>query len=117
VVVERTFNNADPELDAHRRAIVSQILTDLGNPDANNRTFVSMAYGPGKISLEAAPEYYMNTFMGFGNNMFGGGGMGGMGGMGGGMGGGGGGGGGGFGGGGGGFGGGGFGGGIGAFGM
>jgi hypothetical protein len=94
VIVERTFNNADPELDAHRRAIVAQILTDLGNPDANNRTFVSMAYGPGKSSLEAGPEFYQHTFQGgttntFGNNNLGGfGGGGGGGGFGGGFGGG-----------------------------
>lgn len=106
VVVERTWNNADPELDAHRRALVAQILTDLGNGDANNRTFVSPAYGPGKSSLEAAPEYYQHIYQGsgdgFGNGGFGGGGGGGFGGGGGG-----------FGGGGGGFGGGGFGGGFG----
>ncbi|GIX03226.1 MAG: hypothetical protein KatS3mg113_0232 [Planctomycetaceae bacterium] len=78
VIVERTWNNADPELDAHRRAVVAQILTDLGNPDANQRTFVSPAYGPGKHSLEAAPEFYQHTYMGgtFNNNIFGFGGFG-----------------------------------------
>lgn len=108
VIVERTYNNADPEVDAHRRAIVAQILTDLGNPDANNRVFVSPAYGPGKHTLEGAPEFYQHTYQG-GGNFFGGGGFGGggFGGGGGGFGGG------GFGGGGGGFGGGGFGGGFG----
>lgn len=80
VLVERTTNNADPELDAFRRQLVAQVLTDLGNPDANNRTFVSPAYGPGKHSLEAAPEFYQNVYQGannqFGNNSggFGGGG-------------------------------------------
>jgi hypothetical protein len=93
VIVERTWNNADPELDAHRRAIVAQILNDLGNTDANNRTFVSNAYGPGKTSLEGAPEYYQHVYMGsqinqFGNGGFGGGGGGGAGGFGGGGGGG-----------------------------
>ena len=78
VIVERTYNNADPELDAHRRALVAQILFDHGNPDANNRTFVALAYGPGKHSLEAAPEFYQHVFQGnatnnFGNNGFGGG--------------------------------------------
>lgn len=71
VIVERTWNNADPELDAHRRAIIAQILTDFGNPDANNRTFVSMAYGPGKTSLEGAPEFYQHTYMGGTINQFG----------------------------------------------
>jgi uncharacterized membrane protein YgcG len=84
VVVERSYNNSDPELDAHRRAIVAQILTDFGNPDANNRTFVTTSYGPGKQSLEAAPEYYMHTFIGNNNNQNGGGGFGGGGGGGGG---------------------------------
>lgn len=105
VLVERTYNNADPELDAHRREIVAMILADKGNPDANNRVFVSPAYGLGKSSLEAAPEFYQHTYQFSGQqngNFFGGGGgMGGGGGYGGG--------GGGFGGGGGGFGGGGFG--------
>jgi hypothetical protein len=85
VVIERTYHNADPELDAHRRAIVAQVLTDLGNPDANNRTFVALAYSPGKQSLEGAPEYYQHIFQGNNNNNgnnngFGGGGLGGGGG-------------------------------------
>jgi len=74
VLVERTWNNADPELDAHRRDLVATILADKGNPDANNRTFVSPTYGPGKQSLEAAPEYYQHTYMSSGNNGFGNGG-------------------------------------------
>jgi hypothetical protein len=68
VIVERTYNNSDPELDAHRRAIVAQILTDHGNPDANNRTFVAMAYSPGKHSLEAAPEFYQYVYQGISTN-------------------------------------------------
>ncbi len=103
VIVERSWNNSDPELDSFRRDFVAMVLADKGNPDANNRVFVSPSYGPGKQSLEAAPEYYMFTYQGFGgnNNGFGGGGGGFGGGGGGGFGGGGG----GFGGGGGGFGG------------
>lgn len=100
VIVERTYNNADPELDAHRRELVALVLHEKGNPDANNRVFVSPAYGLGKSSLEAAPEFYMHTYQQSGNNFNNGfGGMGGMGGGGGGGGFGGGGGGGGFGGG------------------
>lgn len=109
VIVERSENNSDPELDAHRRALVAQILYDCGNPDANNRTHVSPAYGLGKHGLDGSPEFYQHIYQGGANNNFGGG-------NGGGFGGGGGGGGGGFGGGGGGgggFGGGGFGGGFG----
>lgn len=76
VIVERSWNNSDPELDAYRRDLVAMILSDKGNPDANNRTFVSPSYGPGKQSLEAAPEYYMFTYSGLGQNGngFGGGG-------------------------------------------
>ena len=90
VLVERMWNNADPELDGHRRELIARILTDMGNPDAGNRTFVSPAYGPGKQSLEAAPEYYQNTYVGNQNNQNGngGGGGGGFGGFGGGGGGG-----------------------------
>jgi hypothetical protein len=72
VVIERTWNNADPELDAHRRNLVAQILCDLGNPDANNRVFVSPAYGPGKHSMDAVIEFWQYTYQGYGGG-FGGG--------------------------------------------
>ena len=32
VVVERSFNNSDPEIDVYRRNLVSRILADAGNP-------------------------------------------------------------------------------------
>lgn len=80
VIVERTWNNANPELDAHRRAIVSQVLFDLGNTDANHRTFVSTPYGPGKNGIEAIPEFYQHVFMGVNFGNFGGAGAGGIGG-------------------------------------
>lgn len=82
VVIERTWNNADPELDAHRRNLIAQILVDLGNTDANTRVFVSPAYGLGKHTMDGVIEFWQYTYQGFGN------GMGGMGGMGGGFGGG-----------------------------
>ncbi len=96
VVIERTWNNADPELDAHRRNLVACILSDLGNADAATRVFVSPAYGPGKHSMDTLIEFWQYTYQGYGMGMgmggFGGGmgmGMGmGMGGMGGGFGGG-----------------------------
>jgi hypothetical protein len=89
VVIERTWNNADPELDALRRNIVAQILVDLGNPDANTRVFVSPSYGPGKHSMEAIFEFWMYTYQGYYGGFGGmGGGFGGMGGGFGGMGGG-----------------------------
>jgi|GEM_PF-2076944 len=84
VLVEREPNNADPELDALRRNLIAQILTDLGNPDAQQRTIVSNAYGPGYWSAPAQSTYwqYIGNFgnnNNFGNNggNFGGGGGGG----------------------------------------
>ena len=68
VLVERTFNNSDPELDAHRRELVAMILHEKGNPDANNRVFVSPSYGLGKSSLEAAPEFYQHVYQASGQN-------------------------------------------------
>ncbi|HET6422505.1 MAG TPA: hypothetical protein VFG20_02405, partial [Planctomycetaceae bacterium] len=68
VIVERSENNSDPELDAHRRSLVAQILTDCGNPDANNRTFVSPAYGLGKHALDGSPEFYQHIYQGGSNN-------------------------------------------------
>jgi len=84
VIIERSTNNANPELDALRRSIVAQILTDFGNQDAQQRTIVGHAYGPGYIGRRAEDMYYQHT--GFGNNLnnngnagggFGGGGFGG----------------------------------------
>jgi len=66
VVIERTWNNADPELDGHRRSLIAQILTDLGNPDAQQRTVVATAYGPGYNSIQAEPMYYRHTMSGSG---------------------------------------------------
>jgi hypothetical protein len=71
VVIERTWNNADPELDAHRRQLVATILTDLGNPDAQQRTVVSTAYGPGYNSVQAEPMYYQHLLQGAGGNGYG----------------------------------------------
>lgn len=82
VIIERSENNSDPELDAHRRALVAQILTDCGNPDANNRTFVAPAYGLGKHGLDGSPEFYQHIYQGgdINNGNGGGGGFGGGGG-------------------------------------
>ncbi|MCA9079889.1 MAG: hypothetical protein KDA58_04990 [Planctomycetaceae bacterium] len=89
VIVERTENNADPELDALRRNLVAQVLTDLGNMDAQQRTVVSTSYGPGYTGRRAEQMYYQHISSGgFNNNNnfggngggFGGGGFGGGGG-------------------------------------
>ena len=110
IVVERSENNADAELDSLRRNVISQMLCDLGHPNATQRVFVAPHYGWGRDSRSAAFDYYRFVFRGagFGGGLGGGGFGGGFGGggFGGGFGGG------GFGGG---FGGGGFGGGFGGF--
>ncbi len=81
VIVEREPNNSDPELDALRRNLVAQILYDLGNPDAQQRTIVGTAYGPGYWSMPGQNNYYQfigsGGFNNYGNNGYGGGGFGG----------------------------------------
>lgn len=84
VLVERGVNNSNPELDAHRRNLVAQILTDFGNFDADQRTIVAPAYSLGYNSFQAEGNYYQYLSTGgngnFGNNGFGNGGGGGFGG-------------------------------------
>jgi hypothetical protein len=91
VVIERTDNNSDPELDALRRQLIVSVLAGFGNPDADQRTVVSPAYGPGYNAVEAESMYYQhlngggfNNYGTFGNNAgtygaFGGGAGGGLG--------------------------------------
>jgi hypothetical protein len=80
VIVQRSMNNADPELDQIRRDIVVRVLTDLGNPDADRRTVVSQPYSNGINSMEAEQDYgRFRNVRGFNN--FGGGGIGGGGGF------------------------------------
>ena len=92
VLVERSENNSDPELDAWRRNLIAQVLTDFGVPEANQRTVVSPAYGRHANSLEAEVDYHQTIYSrgtgGFGNGAGFGGGAGGFGGGGGGGGGG-----------------------------
>ena len=57
VLVQRSDNNCDPDLDAARRDLVVRILTDLGNTDAEARTFVSQPYSDGIHSAEAEQDY------------------------------------------------------------
>lgn len=69
VIVERFPNNADPELDLARRNLVAQILTDFGNPDAQQRVVVATSYGPGYTSTQAQRNYFRHTQTnGNGNN-------------------------------------------------
>lgn len=67
VVIERSSNNADPELDDHRRSIIAQILHDHGMPESSQRVFVAPAYGPGLNSREAERDYYQSIFSRGGN--------------------------------------------------
>jgi len=57
VIVQRSWNNADPELDQVRRDIVVRVLTDLGNQDANQRVVVSQPYSNGINSMEGEQDY------------------------------------------------------------
>jgi len=68
VIVERSENNSNPQLDAERRNTVAVVLTDLGNPDADQRTFVSTAYGRGMTSMEGELDYYRYIYTRGGNN-------------------------------------------------
>ena len=71
VLVERSENNSNPELDAMRRNLIAQILSDHGNPDADQRTIVSQSYGLGFNSIQAESNYYRYLFSNGGNNNFG----------------------------------------------
>jgi hypothetical protein len=68
VLVERSDNNANPQLDGERRQMVALVLHDLGNVDADQRTFVSPAYGRGQTSIESQIDYmrYIGSRGGFG---------------------------------------------------
>lgn len=74
VIVQRSSNNSNPELDAIRRDIVVRVLTDLGSGDAEQRVVVSQPYSDGINSVEGEQDY--GTFrLSRGNNNFGGGGF------------------------------------------
>lgn len=75
VLIERTPNNANPQLDAERRVLVARYLADLGNPDADQRTIVAVPYDRGFNSFEGEADYYSNfNFQGNQNNFGNGGG-------------------------------------------
>lgn len=80
VLVERSENNSDPELDQLRRNIVTQVLTDFGNADAATRCIVSTPYNKHLNGMEAEPDWYRWIGIrsgGLGNNNNTGGGLGG----------------------------------------
>lgn len=68
VLIERSENNSDPELDALRRNLIAHILTDLGNPDAQQRTVVATPYSPGYVGNRAEMMYYQHIYGGGNNN-------------------------------------------------
>jgi len=79
VLVQRSLNNADPELDMLRRDIVVRVLTDLGNLDAEQRTVVSQAYSNVINSMEGDQDYgRFRNIRGFNNFSGGGAGQGGF---------------------------------------
>ena len=83
VIVQRTMFNADPELDRIRRDLVVRVLTDLGNPDADQRTVVSQPYSNGINSMEGEQDHgrfrqTRGNLNGGGNNGGNGGGIGGF---------------------------------------
>lgn len=82
VIVQRSQNNSDPELDQIRRELVVRVLTDMGNVDADQRVVVSQPYSNGINSMEGEFDY--GRFRGSRNQNgggFGGGGFGGGGGF------------------------------------
>ena len=74
VIVERSENNTNPELDALRRANVARHLAELGNTDADQRTFVATPYERGFNAYEGEADYFQyfgnrSTILNnFGNN-------------------------------------------------
>jgi hypothetical protein len=62
VIIERSENNSNPQLDAERRQMVALILRDLGNPDADQRTFVAVPYGRGSLAIESQVDYMRYIF-------------------------------------------------------
>ena len=79
VLVQRSWNNSDPELDAIRRQLVVKVLTDLGNTDADQRTVVSQPYTEGINSIEGEQDHgrvrRSRLFAGLGGGGAGGGGF------------------------------------------
>lgn len=78
ILIERSENNSDPELDQHRRQMVALILTRMGVTNAQTRVVVSQSYAPGLNGDEAQDTYFRflnnNNRNGAGGGGFGGGG-------------------------------------------
>ncbi|MBX3443188.1 MAG: hypothetical protein KF774_12350 [Planctomyces sp.] len=75
VIIERSPDNADPELDLARRNLIVQILCDFGHTDAHQRVVIAPAYGQGMWSQQAQRMYFQHVNTGgWGGGNFGGGG-------------------------------------------
>ena len=78
ILIERSENNSDPEIDQHRRQMVALMLSQLGLPNAQSRVIVSQSYAPGLNGAEAQSAYFRFLNNNGGNNGGGGGGGGGF---------------------------------------
>lgn len=58
ILIERSENNSDPEIDQHRRQMVALMLSQFGLPNAQSRVIVSQSYAPGLNGDEAQASYY-----------------------------------------------------------
>lgn len=75
ILIERSENNSDPELDQHRRQQVALILAGKGVANASARVVVSQSYDPGLWGDISERAFY--RFIGSGDDGNGGGGGGG----------------------------------------
>lgn len=58
ILIERSENNSDPEIDQHRRQMVALMLSQMGIPNAQSRVIVSQSYAPGLNGAEAEATYF-----------------------------------------------------------
>ena len=58
ILIERSENNSDPELDQHRRQMVALMLSNMGVPNAQARVVVSQSYAPGLNGDEARAAFH-----------------------------------------------------------
>ncbi|NQV24832.1 MAG: hypothetical protein HQ518_10735 [Rhodopirellula sp.] len=73
ILIERSENNSDPELDQHRRQMVALMLSQMGVPNAQARVVVSQSYAPGLNGDAAQLAYFQFLNSNNGNNGNGGG--------------------------------------------
>lgn len=71
ILIERSENNSDPELDQHRRQMIVLMLSQKGVSNAQSRVIVSEPYAPGLTGDEAESAFF--RFVDTDNNNGGGG--------------------------------------------